>query len=193
MTATATVLAIDPGVDWHGWCVLELLDGALWAPVRWGHDRAARVELEIRSSSSSSSLVAIETPAGDAYSAARVRGLLAAAVAAGEFRGVARAAGARVVSCSAETWRAALTGRASPDDDTIATALERQRLAGCLVSLPATKRKEELSHVLDACGLAFVTGRRGAEWVEAREAERQSRASRQTTLPGLGSKRGARK
>lgn len=186
---TATVLAIDPGVSLHGWCVLERAVTGAWAPVRYGHDDADRIYGEIQFAS----LIAIETPAGYAYSAARVRGLLATAGAAGEFRSVARTSGARVVSCSAETWRAALTGRASPDDDTIATALERQALAGRLTRLPTTARKIELSHVLDACGLALVVALRGADWVEAREADRQRGASRQTTLPGLGTKRKAKR
>lgn len=189
MSVSDSLLAIDPGVRLHGWCVLARAEGGAWEPVRWGHDESEVVLREIQASD----LVVVETPAGYAYSAARVRGLLDAAGAAGEFRGVARASGARAVPCSAETWRAALTGSAHPDDAAIQTALERQALAGRLTRLPTTARKLELSHVLDACGLGLVTGLRGADWVEAREAERRGATTRQAKLPGLGTKRRARR
>lgn len=104
----------------------------------------------------------------------------------------ARAAGARVVRCSAETWRAALVGRATASDEQIAEALRRQVAAGRLRSLPSGLPKSELVHVLDALGLALIVATRGADWVERREEERRARATRQPTLPGLGTKRARR-
>lgn len=182
------VLAIDPGVSWHGWCAISQVEGGAWEPVRYGHHDLERVCSELRGAA----VVAVETPAGHAYSAARVRGLLEAAGAAGELRATARAVGARVVRCSAETWRAALVGRATASDEQIAEALRRQVAAGRLRSLPSGLPKSELVHVLDALGLALVVVARGADWVERREEERRARATRQPTLPGLGAKRARR-
>jgi hypothetical protein len=95
------LLAIDPGVRLHGWVVLLRHDAAFstpqWVPVAYGHDPIDVVAAQC----AAANVVAVETPAGHAYSAARVKGLLDAAGAAGELRGLARAAGARVVSCSA--------------------------------------------------------------------------------------------
>lgn len=179
------VLAIDPGVSWHGWCLLACVEGGQWEPVRYGHSDLERVCSEIHGGVT----VAVETPAGHAYSAARVKGLLEAAGAAGELRATARERGAEVVRCSAETWRAALVGRAAATDEQIAEALRRHATGGRLRALPSGLPKSELVHVLDALGLALIVATRGADWVERREEERRARATRQQTLPGLGTKR----
>lgn len=185
---SGVVVGVDPGVAWHGWVALAQVEGGAWEIVRCGHHDLERVSSEL----CGASVVAIETPAGHAYSAARVKGLLEAAGNAGELRATARAAGARVVRCSAETWRAALVGRATASDEQIAEALRRQVAAGRLRALPCGLPKSELVHVLDALGLALVVGARGADWVERREEERRARATKQPTLPGLGTKRARR-
>lgn len=187
------LLAIDPGVRLHGWCVLLCHNAAFsptqWVPVACGHDPIDAVAAQC----AAASVVAVETPAGHAYSAARVKGLLDAAGAAGELRGLARASGARVVSCSAETWRAALVGTAQASDQQIAERLSWEVKRGTLSCLPETRLKSERPHVLDACGLALVVATRGVDWVEAREAERRGQTKRQETLPGLGTKRRAKR
>ena len=189
-----TVVAIDPGVRLHGWCSVlccEYPDDVRLFNQSEGYSETTNIEdvLWGINGRTEEYIVAVETPAGHAYSAARVKGLLDAAGAAGELRGLARAGGARVVSCSAETWRAALVGTAHASDQQIAERLSWEVKRGTLSCLPETRLKSERPHVLDACGLALVVATRGVDWVEAREAERRGSTKRQETLPGLGTKR----
>ena len=189
------LLAIDPGVRLHGWCVLmcygapSVVAPTMWMPVACGHDSIDAVAAQC----AAASVVAVETPAGHAYSAARVKYLLSTAVNAGRFCGLADAVGARVVECSAETWRESLTGSPSANDDKIEAALLVAVKSGLLNSMPHSVLKGDLPHIRDATGLALVVATHGPDWVEAREAERREKTKRQTTLPGLGTKRRAKR
>ena len=129
-------------------------------------------------------IVAVETPAGHAYSAARVKYLLSTAVNAGRFCGLADAVGARVVECSAETWRASLTGSPSANDDKI-----ERRCWFCRQKRSAEQHardsvlKGDLPHIRDATGLALVVATHGPDWVEAREAERREKTNGERRCP----------
>lgn len=193
-----TVVAIDPGVRLHGWCSVlccEYPDDVRLFNQSEGYSETTNIEdvLWDINGSGVEYIVAVETPAGHAYSAARVKYLLSTAVNAGRFCGLADAVGARVVECSAETWRESLTGSPSANDDKIEAALLVAVKSGLLNSMPHSVLKGDLPHIRDATGLALVVATHGPDWVEAREAERRGQTKRQETLPGLGTKRRAKR
>lgn len=191
---TGVILAIDPGTKEHGWVLLVLRDDRRWRPTLWGHSPSAVIASKLRDHDSYPGLrVAIEAPAGYAYSAAVVPGLLETRGAAGELAGCAREHRRQVVQVRAEVWRRLLTGEEAATDRAIETMLGwvAASRGGIISELPRCSASER-PHVLDALGLGAMLAREGEAKLEALEAELQKRdrerRSAQRELPGSRAK-----
>lgn len=150
------ILAIDPGCAAkptprtprpdparHGWCLLEILPDQRPVWCNAGHDERGLL-VDLIKMSSDLGTVVVERPSR-AHKAEANMPLLETAFAAGEFAGLASAAGRAVHVLTAEVWRLTVTGLRGPTDAQVKAALGR------LLTLPARSN----AHERDACGVGL--------------------------------------
>lgn len=139
------VLGIDPGTLISGVCELAFEEAGfrlLWL----GHIPNEQVYHRI----SSTHLVAVETPGGGVFGAARGKNIVRVANVAGHFSRCAIERGCRVEEPSPEDWRKAVVGKRTPSDKAIKEAV---------VPLIAGWPKRSRDHHRDAAGVAIYAAR----------------------------------
>lgn len=117
------VLSIDSGAN-CGWCVLRCVPGRMsW--VDGGTMRHDDPELDKLIANFNWPNVVVEVPAGYAYEAKRVAGLLGAAEVGGGLIRLAKWTGHNVVRMTAADWRLRLCGKMGPTDAEVKAAVTR--------------------------------------------------------------------